>query len=458
MFDNVLGQDAARRLAADIAGGAMAPSMLFAGPPASGKGTAALELGRVLSCEQGDAAWNCGCGACERHRLLFHPDLCVLGSRQFASEIAAAAQTFFRESASPQARLLFIRAARKLLLRFNPLLWEDDPKSGKLAPLVSALDEDLDVLIAWYHGDRGADGPENEKELKKLGESILKDAFKLEAEGTGGLIPVAHIRHASYWSRLAPVGKRKLLLIENADHMQEGGRNALLKILEEPPDRAAIVLTTAHSGALLPTILSRLRPYRFCLREEAVEREVIRRVFRDPGAEGEGAPPPREGSRLAAYLDSFLPVPDERLDVLAAFFAASLAYRAALVLRSRGKLPEALVVLGKRAAPIAEAGGMERSGDPGETVARLLAGAEKFEAPGSFTRFLGALLNLVSASLRESADTAANTALPQGGIFLAESFRRLTSETAAAVGTYNQNPALALERYYAQFLDLLAEL
>jgi hypothetical protein len=83
-------------------------------------------------------------------------------------------------------------------------------------------------------------------------------------------------------------------------------------------------------------------------------------------------------------------------------------------------------------------------------AAQVLAGAERFEAPGLFLRFLGALLSLVSESLRlEPA--------PQG-IALASAFRRLSAEAASAVGVYNQSPALALERYSAEFRRIAAAL
>jgi DNA polymerase-3 subunit gamma/tau len=70
----------------------------------------------------------------------------MLGSRPFSSEIAAAGAALAKETESPAARILFIRAVRKLLARFNPVLMEDDPKLSKLAPLAAALEEALNEL------------------------------------------------------------------------------------------------------------------------------------------------------------------------------------------------------------------------------------------------------------------------------------------------------------------------
>ncbi|MDR0555093.1 MAG: DNA polymerase III [Treponema sp.] len=461
MFENILGQPVTEQLSRDIKASVLASSMLFSGPPASGKGTTALELGRILSCEAPPAPWSCSCPACSRHRLLLHPDLLLLGPRSFGAEIAAASAAFLREPENLAAGLLFIRSVRKLLARFSPLLWEDDVKKFKdISPLILQLEESLDDLEAWRNRvEGGANGGANggaESGLEKINGAILKNAFKLEAEGIAETIPISQIRRAAYWSRLAPVGKRKLLLIENADRMQEGGRNALLKILEEPPERVCIVLASAQSRALLPTILSRLRPYRFFARDEDAEREVIRRVFRNAGMEEDASlsAPVGRGNRITAYLDSFLPVSDERLYALAACFTASLAYRGARALRNR-KLPDVLVFLGKYTTSIAEAAGLERTGDAGAAVAQVLAGTENFDAPGLFSRFLKNILSLVSESLRSA---PVSGGVPPEGISLAEAMKRLTAEAASAVGVYNQSPALALERCCAEFQRFVTEL
>ncbi|MDR1374750.1 MAG: DNA polymerase III [Treponema sp.] len=427
MFENVLGQAAAARLSADIKGGVLAPAMLFFGPPAAGKGTAGLELARVLSCEAA-AAWNCACSACARHRSLIHPDLLLLGSRSFSMESAAAAASLLREE-SLSTRFLFIRSVRKLTARFSPVLWEDDPKLGKLGGLVLSLEEDLDELEVLEEGK-----PEK---LEKLSQSIVKNVYKLEAEGVSELIPVAHIRRAAYWSRLAPAGRWKFLLIENAGRMQESGRNALLKLLEEPPERVTIVLTAARREGLIPTVLSRLRPYRFVKREAAVEAELIRRVFRDSGSE------------INAYLDSFFPVSEETLRALAAFFAASVCAASVLQIRGGGRpLPEELVELGRYAAPIAEAAGLGRPvTDLKGAVGRVLEGTDRFGARFLFPRFLRLLLSMLSDGIGPS----------PGRIGLAELWLKETEKAGTAVDVYNQNPALALERLGAELRRSMAD-
>ncbi|MFW5804084.1 MAG: DNA polymerase III subunit delta' [bacterium] len=51
--------------------------------------------------------------------------------------------------------------------------------------------------------------------------------------------------------------KKKVYIVDNVDQMTTEASNSLLKILEEPPEFAVLILVTAFPDAILPTILSR---------------------------------------------------------------------------------------------------------------------------------------------------------------------------------------------------------
>ncbi|MDR0382438.1 MAG: DNA polymerase III, partial [Spirochaetaceae bacterium] len=246
LFENMIRQPITDRLKADIANNVLAPSMLFAGPPASGKGTAALEIGRAFSCETEGAPWNCRCRACACHRSLSHDDLVVMGPRLFSAEIAAARAALLRDTESPSSRTLFLRSVRKLLLRFSPVLMADDPKITKLNGILEAINDAMEDLSLLY----GVTGDAPAEKIIKLCDAVIKHAQKLEAEGVSDTVHVSHVRNAAYWLHIAPSGKRKLLIIENSDRMQDAARNSLLKILEEPPETGAIILCSAKPEAL----------------------------------------------------------------------------------------------------------------------------------------------------------------------------------------------------------------
>jgi DNA polymerase-3 subunit gamma/tau len=461
VFENIIAQAAAIQLKADIRSHRLAPSMLFFGPAASGKGSAAIELARTLSCENEEAPWKCACPACARHRALVHPDLVILGPKGFAAEIAASRAAFLRDAAAAAGRSLFIRSLRKLLARFAPAVWEYESKSGRGSPLslLQSLEEEIDEfesLAARFAASSDSAESADVSALEKLTGSLLKNAFKLEDEYMSETIPIAQIRRAAYWSRLSPSGKRKTLIIENADRMKDEARNSLLKLLEEPPESLNIVLTALRRESLLETILSRLRPYRFLARGASEERELIRRVFRDTRfapEEEAGQDSVASPGLVAAYLDSFLPQPPEKLLPLAAFFVTAVARAAAVAAKSRGfmlgdGISPTLKALGSYCAPIAEAAGFERSGGAQEVIAALLSRSGNFEGR-SFPRFLALALDLVSWSLNQYITDAARIAC--GDIW-----RRRLGEAQAAYGVWNQRPELALESLFHKLREDMA--
>ncbi|MDR1429389.1 MAG: DNA polymerase III [Spirochaetaceae bacterium] len=425
MFENILGQDITGQLIRDIEGESLAPSILFTGPEASGKGSAALELGRVLSCEE-QGSWNCTCPSCASHRHLGSQDMLVLGSKPFSAEIAACARGFARDPSSGAARLLFTRAVRKLLLRFSPVLWEGDSKLKKINGALFDLSEKLeDFSRVPESGEGGA----------ALADAVLALAFDLEAEGVSDHIPVDQIRRAAYWSRLAPGGKRKILIMENAGQMQEGARNSLLKILEEPPPYLYIVLCAVREGDLLPTVRSRLRVYRFARRSRAVEEEVLRRVFRDNDSVLQGT--------LIGYLSAFIPPSEEELLPLAAWFAASFAAGAVKTPGNKAVSP-VLLALGKYSSPLAEEGGLGRPADMGEVIGELVKRTNRFMVRGLFGRFLARLLSIISGALKDGG--------PEALVFREYALKRISCAGSAHM-VYNQNPSLALERLFVELKE-----
>jgi len=58
-------------------------------------------------------------------------------------------------------------------------------------------------------------------------------------------------------------GRRRVVLIREAEALEPQAQNALLKSLEEPPPSTVFILTTSVPGALLPTVRSRAMMLRF---------------------------------------------------------------------------------------------------------------------------------------------------------------------------------------------------
>ena len=58
-------------------------------------------------------------------------------------------------------------------------------------------------------------------------------------------------------------GKARVFLIDEADRLNDASANALLKVLEEPPQTAHLILITSRPAMLRPTIISRCQMIRF---------------------------------------------------------------------------------------------------------------------------------------------------------------------------------------------------
>lgn len=79
-----------------------------------------------------------------------------------------------------------------------------------------------------------------------------------------GVIKVGEIRKLSENIILKPVkSAKRVFIINNADTMNEAAQNALLKILEEPPSYATIILVLTNKERILRTIKSRCTEINF---------------------------------------------------------------------------------------------------------------------------------------------------------------------------------------------------
>lgn len=76
-------------------------------------------------------------------------------------------------------------------------------------------------------------------------------------------VAVDQVREIAGFLHLTPAeGGWRVVVVDGAEDMNRNSANALLKILEEPPKRAVLLLTSDAPGRLLPTIRSRCRRMR----------------------------------------------------------------------------------------------------------------------------------------------------------------------------------------------------
>ena len=86
----------------------------------------------------------------------------------------------------------------------------------------------------------------------------LDEKGKLQRDITVGVMRKLH----GFFGLSAPDGGRRVVIIDAADEMNANAANALLKALEEPPEKAFLLLVAHQPSRLLPTIRSRCRDLR----------------------------------------------------------------------------------------------------------------------------------------------------------------------------------------------------
>ena len=120
----------------------------------------------------------------------------------------------------------------------------------------------LGMAVQCENGEGCACGVCNSCRMMLRG--IHPDWHVVQPEGTSNAIRIDQIRELqTIMSRRPNLGKRRIAVLDPADRMNEPAANALLKLLEEPPEDSLLILVTSAPQRLLPTISSRCQPLRF---------------------------------------------------------------------------------------------------------------------------------------------------------------------------------------------------
>ncbi|WP_018603392.1 DNA polymerase III subunits gamma/tau [Mycobacterium sp. 155] len=107
------------------------------------------------------------------------------------------------------------------------------------------------------------------------------DVVELDAASHGGVDDTRELRDRAFY---APAQSRyRIFIVDEAHMVTTAGFNALLKIVEEPPDHLIFVFATTEPEKVLPTIRSRTHHYPFRLLAPRTMRPLLERVCGDEG-------------------------------------------------------------------------------------------------------------------------------------------------------------------------------
>lgn len=241
----------AKRLSDEYEKGLIPQCVLFAGPAYSGKMTAAVELAMTILESEGSFS------------TLDHSEIVIISSRDTSVRIKATIADF-RKKRNKQSLDMMLFQIRVFLMSFHQSLLDSGDKSlfEKASTISDALYEiSLDM--------------DEKKLLQKLDEIESQAIALIEKRGGKGLFGIDQIRSIQSYL-MYDSSKKKCVILENIEDVTPGAMNSILKLLEEPPQGAYIILVSRNMGRILDTILSRVRKYQVPEIRKDLEKAFLR--------------------------------------------------------------------------------------------------------------------------------------------------------------------------------------
>ena len=93
--------------------------------------------------------------------------------------------------------------------------------------------------------------------------TLVPDPVRLKNPVARPMLRVGQLRAVQRAAYFQPLGRRRVFILDGADTMRWDVANVFLKILEEPPGSATLILTAPSPYSLLPTIVSRCLQFHF---------------------------------------------------------------------------------------------------------------------------------------------------------------------------------------------------
>jgi len=160
----------------------------------------------------------------------------------------------------------------------------------------TALAEAMNCLQPQSTSDLARDACGECAACRRIARGVHPDVLMIEP-GDMGSIKIEQVRDAIDRAGYRPFeGRRRVVIIDEADALVDSAQHALLKTLEEPPSASVFILVSSIPDALLATVRSRCPRLRFSALSPG---EVTEALMRDHGyteAEARAAAVDADGS------------------------------------------------------------------------------------------------------------------------------------------------------------------
>ena len=124
------------------------------------------------------------------------------------------------------------------------------------------------------------DNPQYRQVIQGAHPDFLYIAPLEDEKNKSGKIKTDQIRELiPFFSHKSASGGWRIAIIDKLDDVNVNGANAMLKILEEPPEKAILFLICGQKGHVLPTIRSRCRQMSFSPLSVDIQTDILSRYF-----------------------------------------------------------------------------------------------------------------------------------------------------------------------------------
>jgi DNA polymerase III subunit delta' len=105
---------------------------------------------------------------------------------------------------------------------------------------------------------------------------LVPDPVRLKSPVVRPVLRIGQLRAVQRAAYFQPMGRRRVFILDGAETMRSDVSNVFLKILEEPPGSATLILTAPSPFNLLPTIVSRCMQFHFAPLPQAEVEKILK--------------------------------------------------------------------------------------------------------------------------------------------------------------------------------------
>jgi DNA polymerase III subunit delta' len=146
--------------------------------------------------------------------------------------------------------------------------------------------------------------------------ALVPDPVRLKTPVARPMLRIGQIRAIQRAASFQPMGRRRVFMLDGAETMRGDVANVCLKVLEEPPGSATLILTATSPYSLLGTIVSRCMQFNFAPLPQGEVEEILQKKTDRKPAERKLAAQLADGSPGLAMEMDVEQVADQRRNAL----------------------------------------------------------------------------------------------------------------------------------------------